>query len=437
MFWPDQAAAALEYRVQLSAQARENAALSEIFLHDEPEAARKTAHLEGMRFPWESANSGTEQCIFNAEDHIVGDISTAFRQYWRATHDRAWLKTSGWPVIEGIAQFYASRVSVDPMLGAAAYHILYTEGPDEAHGNISDSTYGNAVAAAALRSAYELASLVDVTPNATFKRIADRLVLPYNASADYHPEYRESEWDARQGQLIKQADTVLIYYPLAIENISATTRRHDVETYAALQNPHGVAMTWGIQTIVSLDIGDVAAAARYFRTGFEVFARPPFYTWHEGNGTDGSSAQGAPNLVTGAGGFLQSVWAGYGGVRFERDDALVIRSPRPLPNSTALRLRGVHYLGARLDIEARDDGTWTVALSSTSPTGAPALELQMKGSLVPDEGGATGSALPSSSTIIDTATAATPPAVPITHAPLTRRVGQEGHVLRRRGTNEA
>ncbi len=34
----------------------------------------------------------------------------------------------------------------------------------------------------------------------------------------------------------------------------------------------------------------------------------------EGNATDGSDEEGAPNLVTGAGGFLQAVWAGYGGV---------------------------------------------------------------------------------------------------------------------------
>merc|ERR1712224_322116 len=104
----------------------------------------------------------------------------------------------------------------------------------------------------------------------------------------------------------------------------------------------------------------------------KVFARPPFYFWHEGNGTDGCASQGAPNLVTGAGGFLQSVWAGYGGVRFERDDALTIRSPRPLPKSTRLRLRGVHFLGARLDIVALE-GAWFVSLSSTNPASAPAL----------------------------------------------------------------
>jgi hypothetical protein len=168
-------------------------------------------------------------------------------------------------------------------------------------------------------------------------------------------------------------------------------------------------MTWGIQAIVSLDIGDEHEAAHYFQEGYKVFARPPFYLWHEGNATDGSSGQGAPNLVTGAGGFLQSVWAGYGGVRFERDDALTIRSPRPLPNSTRLRLRGVHYLGARLDIIATQ-GKWTVALSINSDPAAPALELVMKGEV---EG------------------ALQDVGVPLTHVPVVRSVGEEGHVRKK------
>jgi trehalose/maltose hydrolase-like predicted phosphorylase len=292
VFWPDQAAAALEYRLGLSEQATRNAELSQIFLHDAPDAVRAKMHLEGMRFPWESANDGTEQCIFNAEDHIVGDISLAFRQYWRATQDVNWLKTSGFKVIKGIAELYASRVSrgvgrVDGNGSSATtptttladeYHINWSLGPDEYHGNITDSAYGNAIGAAALRSAYELASLVGVIPNETFKHIADHLVIPYNATRDYHPEYDEVQWNARDNKLIKQADTVLMYYPLAVENISDATRRNDVRIYSALQDPHGVAMTWGIQTIVSLDIGDVELAAEYFKTGYEVFSRPPFYT---------------------------------------------------------------------------------------------------------------------------------------------------------------
>eukprot|EP01046_Picozoa_sp_COSAG06_P014413 COSAG06_NODE_895_length_11669_cov_5.131384_2_plen_92_part_00 len=66
---------------------------------------------------------------------------------------------------------------------------------------------------------------------------------------------------------------------------------------------------------------------------------------HEGNATEGSDSQGAPNLVTGAGAFLQSVVHGYGGVRWEHPAVLTLRKPRPLPGSTYLRLRKLSFMG--------------------------------------------------------------------------------------------
>ena len=150
-----------------------------------------------------------------------------------------------------------------------------------------------------------------------------------------------------------------------------------METYDRVTDPSGPAMTWGIHSILYRDIGEEEKAAHYFRIGFNVFAYPPFYTWHEGNHTDGMGG-GAPNLVTGAGGFLQSVWAGYGGGRFERAGELTLRQPAPLPDSTLLRLRGVHFLGARLDITAHTDG-WSVGLSAASPSGALALVVAAEG----------------------------------------------------------
>ena len=231
----------------------------QVFLHDfNPGDPRAPRQLEGLRYPWESALSGAEQCTPSDENHIVGDIATAFRQYFRATHDVKWLRESGFPVLEGIAQYYASRVTIDP--DGKRYHTYGQLGPDEYHGNITDSAYGNAVGAQALRAAYDYARLIGKQPNETFKRIADGLVIPYNSTLDYHPEYDEALWNARAQKQIKQADTVLMYYPLGI-NASASTRRNDVRRYAALQDPHGVAMTWGIQCIASLGIGDIAAAA--------------------------------------------------------------------------------------------------------------------------------------------------------------------------------
>lgn len=328
-----------------------------------------------------------------------GDVAYAFTLYWRSTHDLDWLRSSGFPVIEGIARYYVSRVSLD---ADGHYHTYGVCGPDEFHSNVTDSTFDNAVAAYSLMAAYNYAALIGQTPNETFKLVADKMFIPYNATLDYHPEYDETQWNARSRKTIKQADTVLMYYPLGNPlNASRSTQRNDVRMYADLLDPDGVAMSWGLQTIASIDVGDLKSAAQYFENSYKVYARPPFYLWREGNGTDGGSVQGAPNFVTGAGAFLQSVWAGYGGIRFERDDSLTIRSPRPLPNSTALRLRGVHFLGARLDVVAKD-GQWTVALSSTSPKSAPRLELVLNG----NEGNPT----------------------PITRTPIMRLTGEEAYV---------
>ena len=239
VFWPDQARAALQYRVNLMPQAAENAKHLDVYLHDFAPGADLDKHkptvLEGLRYPWESALSGVELSTPSDENHIVGDISLAFRQYWRATHNVTWLASAGFPVIEGIARYYASRVT----LGAdGKYHTFGQMGPDEAHGNITDSTYGNAVGAAALTAAYDLAAPAGRTPNATFRRIAQKIQINYNATGDFHPEYNEVQWNdrvARGGDfLIKQADTVLMYYPLAV-NATDSVRRNDVELYAKLQ----------------------------------------------------------------------------------------------------------------------------------------------------------------------------------------------------------
>lgn len=49
-------------------------------------------------FPWESAVTGEEVCPESAptgllEQHISGDISFAYEQYWRITKDISWLNS--------------------------------------------------------------------------------------------------------------------------------------------------------------------------------------------------------------------------------------------------------------------------------------------------------------------------------------------------------
>jgi trehalose/maltose hydrolase-like predicted phosphorylase len=65
----------------------------------------------GMMFPWESAFTGVETCpTFAAtglrEDHISGDIALGIWQEYLMRRDVDWLRSTGYPMLEGIAGKY-------------------------------------------------------------------------------------------------------------------------------------------------------------------------------------------------------------------------------------------------------------------------------------------------------------------------------------------
>ena len=115
------------------------------------------------------------------------------------------------------------------------------------------------------------------------------------------------------------------------------------------------------------DVGEADLAAAYFERGFKNNSLGNYHDWHETIG-----AAGADNFITGAGGFIQSVYAGYGGVRFS-NGTLVLQRPSPLPSSTSLKLAGLHFHGSMLSVEATAS-SWSVRLDS-APGGAPVLDL--------------------------------------------------------------
>lgn len=58
---------------------------------------------------------------------------------------------------------------------------------------------------------------------------------------------------------------------------------------------------------------------------------------------------GCVNFITGAGGLLQSIVFGYGGLRLYPDRLEV--NPKPFFNATSWRLKGIHYKAVVIDIE--------------------------------------------------------------------------------------
>ena len=98
---PDVASSVVNYRANTIAGARANA---------------QATGYRGTRYAWESANDGTEQTPTWAEtrefeQHITSDVAFGQWQYYLATGDRGWLAARGWPVLEGAADFWASRAT--------------------------------------------------------------------------------------------------------------------------------------------------------------------------------------------------------------------------------------------------------------------------------------------------------------------------------------
>jgi len=166
---------------------------------------------QGLMFPWESAFTGEEVCPSWAptgqlEQHISGDISFAFQQYWDVTKDVSWLK-SVYPLIYGIAQFWASRVTYNPKLDD--YEILGVIPPDEYAVNVDNSVYTNVVASYSLNFAVNCGKLLNASTPVDWTTISSKMKIPIDKTNNVHLEY-----DTYTGQTIKQADVILLGYPL-------------------------------------------------------------------------------------------------------------------------------------------------------------------------------------------------------------------------------
>ena len=90
-----------------------------------------------------------------------------------------------------------------------SYSILNVAGPDEYSNGIDDGVFTNAGAAIALRNATRAAAILGEQVPAQWTTIADHLRMPFDARTQVFLQYA-----GYQGTQIKQADTVLLIYPL-------------------------------------------------------------------------------------------------------------------------------------------------------------------------------------------------------------------------------
>ncbi len=297
------------------------------------EAARRNAYGKGYRgamFPWESAASGVEETPVWAlsgpfEHHITACVAIAAWNYYCVTQDKQWLRERGWPLLQATADFWASRVERN---GPGQYDIKNVVAADEWAENVDNNAFTNAAAKANLQYATEAARLLGMTPDPDWMQVAGNI-----------PILRMSDGVTREhatykGEGIKQADVNLLAFPLR-EVTDPQQIRKDLDYYSVrVPNEGTPAMTQAIFTLLYARIGDRDKAHHFFKDAYLPNLLPPFRVIAETKG--GTN----PYFATGAGGILQAVLNGFGGLDITPTGIRTVKSVLP-PGWKSLTLKGI------------------------------------------------------------------------------------------------
>ncbi len=387
---PDAARSLLGYRYHTLPGARENARIN---------------GTAGARYPWESADTGREECpefttdganrfwTREEEVHVSADVAHGVMQYVEATGDQAFLVERGAEILFETSRFWAERVA--PSEGGA-YSLLQVMGPDEFHSHTDDNAFTNHLVRWHLETAAAVYDELSTTEPAALAALVDAIGLESSevaawravAAAIHLPAQRPdglieqftgyferldvpvTEWDendmprypagyhhfnCEDTQLLKQPDVVMLLYILP-DAFDAATKRANFEYYEA-RTLHKSSLSPSIHAIMGIEVGDPSRAEQYF-------ARSAFVdlTDNQGNTADGMH-------IASAGGTWQVLVCGFGGFRVVHGQM----SFEPwLPESwQAIHFR-LRWRGDRLRVHVDHTGT-TFDLDAADGVAVPVL----------------------------------------------------------------
>ncbi|HMK19385.1 MAG TPA: hypothetical protein VK492_14380 [Chitinophagaceae bacterium] len=271
------------------------------------DAAKRNAFSKGYKgamYPWESAETGVEETPVWAlsgpfEHHITACVGIAAWNYYCVTQDKQWLREKGYPILSATADFWASRVERN---GPGHYDINNVVAADEWAENVNNNAFTNAAAKSNLQFATEAAKILGITPDADWINVANNIPILKldNGVTKEHAAYN--------GEGIKQADVNLLSYPLKQITDVAQIKK-DLEYYETrVPNEGTPAMTQAVFTTIYARLGNTEKAYHWFKESYVPNLNPPFRVIAETKG--GTN----PYFATGAGGIIQSLLMGFGGL---------------------------------------------------------------------------------------------------------------------------
>ena len=340
--------------------------------------AKKNASNNGYKgalYPWTSAIAGDmgDECYGAVTDasgkviadpnksctqqfHLQSDVALAQWQYYEATGDKQWLRDRGWPVIEAVAQFWTSKVR--PVAGGG-FAINQIQTPDEYATDTNNDAYTNAEAAQELQVATKAATLLGKPAPTQWDEIATGLIktIPVDTAHDIYLEH-----EGYTGQQIKQADVVMLTYPLNF-SMPKSYGINDLNYYTPITDVNGPAMTDAIHSIAAAALnGPGCSDYTYTLRSYQPFLREPYLQFSEFAPIKLTAT--AYDFMTGVGGFMQEFLFGYSGLRFQVDGVAV--DPSLPPQMAGVTLRNLKWQGRTFTMHIGQQQT-TITLESGEP----------------------------------------------------------------------
>jgi trehalose/maltose hydrolase-like predicted phosphorylase len=278
--------------------------------------ARQNAAAEGFRGARFSLIcelvEGEENCLPHSpmargEMHFSADAAIGAWNAFCASGDTTFLRLEAWPVLEAVAEYFASRVT---WVGwENRYELLYVHSAEEALGQVNNCLYTNAAVRAALRHAARAAQLLGISPPPLWSDIAEKLYLPFNNETGLYQANSATE---------KPCDNRFL-------EVCAFYFAEMPATAAQLADAVSTApIPWdmSLQAAVAAQAGDSARMAEHLNFQATNFAHSDdFLQRTEFRGND------AGPLLSGGGSLLQNLFYGASGLRWRETGLEPIHVP--------------------------------------------------------------------------------------------------------------
>lgn len=279
------------------------------------EGARRNALIRGLRgaqFPWESgAGSGEEAAPLPGtaawdEDHVSTDVAHAFALFSAITGKEAFMKRCAWPVLEGVAEWIASRTTPTDR----GNELKASMGAAEVEEPVDNPALGLAGAQAVLDDAIEMASRLGCEVPDEWRRIRDHLAFPIeNGLLLPHDGWRPDEAKGAT------PDALTAFFPLW-RGFGAEVQEKTIRRFLDMADQYiGSPMLAALYGVWAAWIADRAQSARLVEEGYFKYFAGRFDQVLESRPDKFPDAPPAGPFVANMGGFLTALLMGFPGIR--------------------------------------------------------------------------------------------------------------------------